>query len=406
MTVEQVTKGIERLEGGPPSRESESGPHRMCRVGNLLWKLPKNADASEPMSSSGKRAALESVCNALEEDSRVVEVIVPSINPDFTGSHRFYPDLPRTSRSDLFTGEDRFGVMKLSNPILFKVHVPKKNQPAWHGYDNIPTEDYFVSWDGVTAFVAWEQDSDHIPLPGGQIVADILDSALAAHRAELYIQACSPICHNIFFHTDLYLRPADPCLEDGTPITERRHAENAVDISIPRDMSMFDTLNWLSLYLRDVGDEFAVLKNLSRRVMDIESLIRDEMTHLLGHYYEHAVITTKPLWRSLKARWQMRWWRREARQILAGLWLSLANAEGLRRNWEDSRREFDDEKLVLIFESDYSDDIAVVSSLEMSHLDATIEQISRNLDNNAVVLATVLGALAGGLAGALIGLIH
>jgi len=58
---------------------------------------------------------------------------------------------------------------------------------------------------------------------------------------------------------------------------------------------------------------------------------------------------------------------------------------------------------MLLFEVDYSSDAVSVESLEVSHLDATIEQISRNLDNRAVVLATVLGALAGGLAGALVG---
>jgi len=141
--------------------------------------------------------------------------------------------------------------------------------------------------------------------------------------------------------------------------------------------------------------------------MDIESLIRTQVAHLLGHYYEHALITAKPLLRSLKDRWRIRWWRREARQILAGLWLSLANVEALRRSWEESRRDFEDRSSYMaIFEIDYSDDVAVVESLEVGHLDATIEQVSRNLDNRALLFATVVGALAGALAGALVGLIH
>ena len=45
----------------------------------------------------------------------------------------------------------------------------------------------------------------------------------------------------------------------------------------------------------------------------------------------------------------------------------------------------------------------MIESLEIGHLDATIEQISQSLDNRALLLATVVGALAGGLAGAVVG---
>jgi hypothetical protein len=142
--------------------------------------------------------------------------------------------------------------------------------------------------------------------------------------------------------------------------------------------------------------------------MDIESSIRDEVAHLLAHYYEHAVIAATPWWRNLKDRWRTKWWRREARQILAGLWLSLANIEGLRRDWDNRRRLFEDKRsqIMALFAIDYPSDVGAIESLEVSHLDATIEQISGNLNNRAVAMATMFGALAGGLAGALVGLVH
>ena len=90
-----------------------------------------------------------------------------------------------------------------------------------------------------------------------------------------------------------------------------------------------------------------------------------------------------------------------------GLWLSLANVETLRRTWENLRRDFEeDHEYLAIFVNDYSSDVATIESLEVGHLDATIEQISQSLDNRALLLATVLGALAGEKAGALVGLIH
>jgi hypothetical protein len=408
--TEQLTNSTELTTNSQVSVESQPGPYRMCRIGNLLWKLPESKDrpALKVMSPADKRQAIREVCSALEQDSRVVNVMVPDISPDFTVRSTFYPDLNRTSEDDLLNGADAFQVLELSDPIRFHMHVPKKNQPQWHGWDNIPTEDYFVAWDGISAFVLWEQDSDRIPLPGGQIVTDILSFALATTQAELYIQACSPDCDNIFFHTNLYLHPDEDYTYDGAPKIVRRKDENAVDVAIPADESNFEILEWLHSYLGSPASHFAKLKNLGRRVMDIESSIRDQMAHLLSHYYEHAAITAKPLWRSLKDRWRIRWWRREARQILAGLWLSLANVESLRREWQDSRRTFEgnDDEYMAIFEVDYSNDVAVIESLEVGHLNATIEQISRNLDNRALLFATVVGALAGALAGALVGLIH
>lgn len=333
-------------------------------------------------------------------------MLVPDISPDFTERRTFYPDMNRTSEDDLLTGADAFQVMKLSNPIRFHMHVPKKNQPQWHDSDDIPTEDYFAAWDGVTAFVLWEQDSDHISLPGGQVVMDILSSALAATQAELYIQACEPGCANIFFHTDLYLHSDDDCIEEGPRIV--RHNRDTVNVTVPDRKDNFVILFWLAAYLGGPASYFAKLKNSGRRVMDIESLIRGEMAHLLGRYYEHSLITAMPWWQSLKDRWRMRRWRREARRILAGLWLSLANVESQRRIWEDSRRNLEGSHLeyMAMFEVDYSNDVAMIESLEVGHLDATIEQVSQNLDNRALLMATVVGALAGALAGALVGLIH
>src|ERR1019366_1237273 len=105
----------------------------------------------------------------------------------------------------------------------------------------------------------------------------------------------------------------------------QRLEEGRVGISVPATMDNVELLEWMDLSLSIDSERFAEAKNLARRVMDIESLIRDQLAHLLGHYYEHASVAAQPLWRNLKRRWRMLGWRREARQILASLWLSLAN---------------------------------------------------------------------------------
>jgi hypothetical protein len=68
-------------------------------------------------------------------------------------------------------------------------------------------------------------------------------------------------------------------------------------------------------------------KNESRRLLDLDLSILDQLSHLLSHYYEHASITARPILSNTKDRWRTRGWRKEARQLLAGLLLSLANTE-------------------------------------------------------------------------------
>ena len=289
----------------------------------------------------------------------------------------------------------------------------KKNQPRLHGFDDIPSEDYYVAWDGESALVLWEQSDDDMPLHGGQIVAEILRSALQGTHADLYVQACSPNCDNVFFHTAMHVYDEEETaaeVPDTLGMVMHEGGQRAVDVYVPTEGGNFDILEWIYLDLRTALTIFAELKNMGRRILDIEDSIRDQFSHLLGHYYDHASIVAKPFFQSIRDRCRTRGWRKEARQLLAGLWLSLANVEMLRRSWAERHRNFesivDESETNLLFEKDYRGDVEIIESLDFSHLDSSIEQVSSSLDNRAITIATIGGTLAGGLAGALIGLIH
>lgn len=399
---------IEQAQAAAVGKAAPDG-YRVCRIGTFYWKLPEASSfaALPRMSTDAKRELVDKLCQALERDSRVVSVRNPAIEGDYSGRKTVYPDSSRTDPKSLLTVSDGFEVIRLSDPILLHAHVPIKNQPQFHGNDDIPTEDYFVSWDGVTVVVLWRQPDDNVPLSGGHVITDILRGALDSWQAGLYVQACSPECDNQFFHTVVLVRHSSEAPEPSD-MTLRSLGRYKVEICVPMDLDDFDILTWMDLNFGLDSSRFAEVKNLARRVMDTESLVRDLLTHLLGHYYEHASTAIQPWWRSLRKRWGMRGWRREARQILASLWLALAHLEDLRRLWGDSRHDFEESSTdsMLLFEQDYSGDAAAVQSLEVGRFDATVEQIAHNLENRAVVLATVGGALAGGLAGALVGLIH
>jgi hypothetical protein len=363
-----------------------------------------------------KQDLVDDICTALNTDTRVIKVKNPTLNMGFTSENQYFPDLSRTSDERLLKGSDIFSTLSLSDPILLSIRVPKKNQPGLHGIDDIPSENYYVAWNGVSVIVLWEQDDDSMPLAGGQVVTEILASALRKTGADLYIQACSPDCDNVFIHTSMHVyddakRDFDP--EDTSNLGMIPHEETgprSVDVFLLTSDDNLGIVEDLFFSLHLAIESFAEVKNKGRRLLDLEGSIRDQLSHLLSHYYEHASIAARPIWKSIKDRWRTRGWRKEARQLLAGLLLSLANIESLMRSWSDTRQSFEtevrEENTRILFATDYGNDIAAIDTLDFGHIDSSIEQVSSSLDNRAIVIATIGGALAGGLAGAIVGLIH
>jgi hypothetical protein len=298
--------------------------------------------------------------------------------------------------------------LALSDPILLDVHVPRKNQPVHHGIDDIPTDDYQVWWDGVTAIVLWSQKSASTPMSGGHVIADILNEALAKTGAKLHIQACRPSCDNIFFHVDLRVLLTNVDKARNTKVVSQQGFDVRVETpQLPGRFGLIRALGYgLGLHARDFGE----VKSLGRRIIDMEAATRGQMDHLLQHYYDYSKLWSIPIIRRLKARWKMIGWRREARHLIAGLWLSMSNIEMLSRQWNDVREEFEeglnDNNLQVIFSRDYLKEKSKIESIDLGHFEATIDQVAARFDNRAVILATVGGALSGGLAGALASLIH
>lgn len=85
----------------------------------------------------------------------------------------------------------------------------------------------------------------------------------------------------------------------------------------------------------------------------------------------------------------------------------MANVEAIKRSWEDEKRGYEYESaedgLSHLFDSDHSDDLARIQSLDLAHLDHAVEHVSATLDSSSIVAATVGGALAGGITGGAFG---
>ena len=327
-------------------------------------------------------------------------MISPEQNDFWTNQLTVFPDRNRSTRHGIASGSDGLNILCLSNPIAFKVRVPKKNQHAYGGTPDIPSDTYWVAWNGVAVFVLWEQGQYEIPISGGHVVADILRDALKNSGSDLYVQSCSPGCEYMFLHQTMRI------IEDATiDDYEVRPGSGTQEVLV-----VFEALDgpdlqvvWVALTVGSALGNFAEFKNYGRRLIDLENECRQDLGHLLTHFAEHARIVNSG-WRprALSRRWYARGWRKEARSLVADVWLALANIEAIKRSWDQERMNVaDSEEFQPLFASDFSRDVITIDALRVEPISENVNQIAGWLNNHSVVMATGLGALAGGAAGSI-----
>ncbi|MFD6203690.1 hypothetical protein ACWCQF_10810 [Streptomyces rubiginosohelvolus] len=370
----------------------------LCRGATALLSLGQSIE--------NRMAEVESIRESLESDPRVIWAeLERDQNPDFISIGRYYPDSSRTSPEGLITGSDAFRVLRFDQPIVFKVVVPIKNQPQHHNADDIPTDTYWVAWNGVTALVMWRHYDSITPRSGGHVVFGILEDAVAKRGHALHIQACSPGCKNIFLHTNLILTPKSEC--SRTQFIKRK--ANDVYLMFAEWESEKDSLIDLFYDMGGLYRNFALQQNTGRRIIALEAEAYSQLLHLVSHYAEHAKISATSLPTRLLARWKSRGWRSEVRHLSAQVWLCVSSIELLRRAWADEKKTFDDyvdeAGLEEIFFIDYGDDVAKLETIDLSRLESLCSQVEARLDNTALSWAATGGAVAGAVTGSLASLL-
>lgn len=370
---------------------------RIVRAGTWFLVPPDGTD-------SENAAVVADVVQALKSDTRVLEVLAPDLDEHWTSRVGMYPDEPRSTSTGILTGRDSFEVLELSNYLRFKVRVPIKNQELHHGADDVPSDTYWVAWNGVCIFVMWEQSHPTIPLSGGHVIATVLRDVLSQISCGLYVQACGPHCSFGFLHTNVWLEN-DPSIDDYELATrDERSVSFRADLDFEDPMS---DLEWVAMSLGTGLGEFASYKNVGRRVIDMESALRDDLAHLLGHYHAHTLLVSegrRP--KALYSRWQARGWRKEAWSLVSRTWLGMTNLETLRRVWNSERTSLlESEDLLPMLSRDFVQDEAAILGLQTESISETVNQVSSALNNRMAVTATVWGALAGGIAGGAAGVL-
>lgn len=344
--------------------------------------------------------------SAIKKESRISSSDPVVLRKDWVYSTTVYPKRKDTTDEKLFNGSDRRKAIRLSDPVSFTVTVPIKNQPEFKGYADIPTDTYYVAWDGITVVVAWPRSADEKmpPRSGGHVVVDILRALAKSADLDFYAQACSPACENMFAHRVMRLER----VESPNISLSRVKAVGfpCVDVHLHCAGDACAVARAILKPIANVAYVFAMFKNYARRIRNLESLARTMVIGLLSIDHSHIERLKLPFYRRIKETWRHKSDKRKARLLISSLWLILSGIEVLRSDWLGYRNDLLDQlegqKLGDLFQADQGDDDKAVMSQDLSFIRSAVEQTANRQDARALAWTTALVAGAG-LLGAVIG---
>lgn len=388
------------VQGSPAILKPERSADRPClaaRVG-AFFVLSESLDPADLQ---------HRVIEALRQDTRVSFVDGPSRLPStFFDVTSVFPAAGDDGYSmELITGHDRRRSVQFRTPIVVNIRVSKREQPNNTVSNEIAAEEYAVVWDGRVIVVAWLQEARYVPHAGGQIAAQVLNTALEKCGAELYIQACSPHCLHLFTHVTALVRE-DASVEESsygpgeTPFQSEARLPGL--LTTPMDAA--------SAVYRDCASAiaaFAAMKNVGRRILDLEDAARGDLHNLMRLHYRRAHVHEYPVLVRPRMYWRVRGWRGESRVALARLWVTLTALEDFRRQWTTHLQlgyadRMHNADRALLFAQDEPDEFAAITSLDTTQIQRGIEEATDRLAYGVLAFVTVgtgMVAIAGVLVG-------
>jgi hypothetical protein len=373
----------------------------------------------------GDDAALyERLMNTFKDDSRVESVQGPEpdnqtfFRPAISSFGSFKDDT--SVRAD--EAPDPYSHLHAFNfrwPMLLHVRSPRRLQPQYSTFKEIPAESYWAAWDGITLVVLWESEEDLKDIDwdeagladvykvlspsGGLLVQEILKDAVEKCGYEFRTVPCSPVCDYSFAHSDLVVHTIGEDQETRFHDDER----GLVRVDLGSDHELRRAVVELDLALGFLGGIFARMRSEGATMESAAWRAQADVTKLLQLDYERAALGAKPVLKSLGERWKSRKWRRSARQFVAFISLDLVTLEHARSDWARHRQLYEDSaqnrNAGVVFEHEHGLGVSAVSTLEVGEARSAIERVTASLDTRALVLATALGAVFGALIGAVIG---
>lgn len=399
----EVEAGAEQeaatMSGPIPLVDPRNEPLTVVRVATVPLIVPPGMEWPI-VSEEAQRAALvvdESIRTALEADSRVTLVLPPTRGERAAyNAHTVRLWDQDFDLDSVASGESDFVALRLPSSISFRVHVPRKNQPNLRGSDDVPVEDYLVSWNGLVALVAWEPAGNHATSSGGHVVLDLISDAAHAAGFQAPTIACTTGCRHRFAHLNLLVAAREP-----VPDSFERVGDSGTGVHIrapfPKSDDDVHDLRELGRRLMYPLELFAVAHSFGYRVASLDSLVGDDGTSLMHLNYlvahRHSLLRLQG-WRD---RWHLRRWRRVRRELIASMWLEISTIERLTPRWRDHSEAyaaFTAEAGAQALQAILDPETSAVSSIDVTAAKQTLADVGTRMDTRQIFYATLLGALA------------
>lgn len=389
----------EAAEGKSLSEEAEvPADYYFGRYGTFMLIAPESMPSAEHLRDRIERA--------IRKDNRIVDAMPVSIKKEWTRQILVYPRHAETTDEALLSSQDARSAVRFSDPIAFTVKIPIKNQPPFRGLDDIPTDTYYVAWDGITAVVLWlrEAGDRRPPRSGGHVVIDILRDIANGVGMRFYAQACSPGCTNVFAHRVMRIERVRASRKFS--IRGSDDYARCVDVHLHNEGGPQDIVLGIVQTTGQEGYNFAIYKNYACRIRDLEKNARSMVDELLSLNHQRIERSKLSVVRRLRDVWAKRSDERRVRLLMSSLWLALARIEAFRTDWLQ-KRSYLNELLNrfhygALYEVDQGDDDHAIMSQDLSVIGSAVEQTANRRDARLMAWATGLVALAG-LVGAVVG---
>ena len=345
---------------------------------------------------------------ALAEDPRVKSLDAASSNVVQLSDRRFVvpPRQPKGGPSAMRTEGATHGhnhALVISPPVKMHVQVPHRLQASSLMEQKVPSEDYWVAWNGVLLTVLWEHKSSRYPYgqAGGLVVLSILKDA--AEKAGTYAKAlsCGSNCGYPFAHSDLHI-----VVSSSTNRTRLSPEKGVVLLAeVPGAGSAEEVAANLLDDVAFSARMYATMRSHGRVILAAEDRARASAADLLQLQYSNAVAASLPLHQRLVYAIKNRGSGRRSSGFIASILFMLATMEENKREWVNAKLVFDQnskaESYDLLFKREYPQEVNLITSLDTSGLRAAVSQTSLRINNRIIALATAGGAVAGGVLGAI-----
>ena len=399
------------------SEDSASGsPPYVARAAISFLEVEDDGDNDE---------LYNQLCSTLQADSRIESIRSP-IQDEHSFERPAFAALDDASvandEESALDPANHIHAFHFRDPIVFEVRAPRRVQPHFEDFDNIPASRYWAAWDGVALVVLWQLEDfqksgrpvdelstddvlDGLTPSGGLIVQKILEDAARNCGCTLTSTPCSPNCSYTFAHTGLSVEPVS---FDEEEAFEQGEGESFARVVIPvLEDSPMEVVSELHSKLAFVTRIFAEMRGEGRAAVGAGRLGRYDLRKLLNLNYQRASIGAQPLRNTLKARWVIRRWRRTSRLLIARMWLTLATLDRARQNWSRLKYIYDDAAIDnnrgIVFNSEYEHEVHGTSEVDASEVRSALERITNTPDSRALILSTGVGAVVGAVIGAIVG---